>query len=193
MSFIGALAVVWVPCLSAIFDGQRLGLASAPQVWLAAVLTLSGVGLLELGPLELGGSMEAFGLAPGDAWAVVQSVGFAASFYCIGRYLAEEDDESTSEGGSSSSSLNDQVLAVTAVNIACVAAFAACWAVLDGCGIGPLANSPSAGWLLDPSTRAAYALPGALFGPLGVAFAWSGLATTALVRVGESTGLSKVA
>ena len=41
------------------------------------------------------------------------------------------------------------------------------WALLDGCGIGPLAASASAGWLLDETSREAFALPGALFGDNG--------------------------
>ena len=33
VSFLGALTVVVVPCLSAALDGKRLGIASAPQVY----------------------------------------------------------------------------------------------------------------------------------------------------------------
>jgi len=61
----------------------------------------------------------------------------------------------------------EQVLPVTAVNVATVAALSALWAVCDGCGVGPLAASSSAGWLVDAGTRDAFALPGALRGDSG--------------------------
>ena len=179
VSFFGALTVVWVPALSLLLnDGKKLDFASAPQVWIAAALTLLGIAFLELGDSvaeALGGT-----LAAGDAWAVVQAVGFGTSFYLIGRLLSSADDGA------------DQVLPVTAVNIATTAAFAAIWAVLDGCGLGPLAASPSAGWLLDASSRADCALPGALAGPVGAGLLWTGVVTTALVRVGETAGLARV-
>ena len=183
VSLLGALTVVVVPCLEAAFDGRRLGFWSAPQTWMAAVLTMAGVGCL-----ELGGSTEALQGAPAtsDAWAVLQALGFGSSFYLIGRMLNGEPD---SDDPSSSA---EQVLPLTAVNIATVALFSAVWAVVDGCGVWPLAESPTAGWLLDETSRASYAMPGVLLGPLGAAVCWCGFVTTALVRVGESTGLQRV-
>lgn len=83
-------------------------------------------------------------------------MGFGTSFYLIGRLISDGDGSGA-----------DQILPVTAVNIAMVAAFSAVWALLDGCGIGPLAASASAGWLLDGPSREAFALPGALFGDNG--------------------------
>lgn len=178
VSFLGALTVVWVPCLSLLLrDGKRLGLASAPQVWLAALLTLAGLGFLEMGGSSL---EEVLAISPGDAWSVVQALGFGTSFYLIGALLGDDDTDA------------DQVLPLTAVNLATVAAFAALWAVGDGCGLGPLAASPSAGWLLDEASRAACALPGVVLGPVGGAFLWTGLVSTALVRVAETYGLSRV-
>ena len=56
---------------------------------------------------------------------------------------------------------------MTAVNVATVAALSALWAVCDGYGVGPLAASSSAGWLVDAGTRDAFALPGALRGDSG--------------------------
>ena len=183
VSFLGALTVVIVPCLEAAFDGRRLGFVSAPQVWLAAGLVLAGVGFL-----ELGGSAEALtgGVAPGDIWALIQACGFATSFWLIGRLIGGD----ATAGGDDSSA--DQVLPLTAINIATVAMIAACWAVADGCGLGPLAGSSTAGWLLDEPSRTAFTLPGALLGPVGLGILWSGLATTALVRIGETAGLSRV-
>lgn len=179
VSFLGALTVVWVPCLSFLFkDGKRLGLASAPQVWLAALLTLIGIGFLELGGASL---QEVLAIAPGDAWSVVQAIGFGTSFYLIGALIGDADSDGS------------QVLPLTAVNLATVAAFAAVWAIADGYSLGPLAASPSAGWMLDESTRAASTLPGVIVTPIGAAFVWTGLVSTALVRVAETYGLSRVA
>ena len=158
------------------------------QVWLAALLTLSGVGCLELG----GGALS--GVEAGDAWAVVQAIGFGASFYLIGRCLPETthclpEEAGAAEGADTDGGGESQVLPLTAVNVACVALFAAGWAAVDGCALGPFAaHSASSGWLLDESTRAAYALPGALISSpaTGAALLWTGLLTTALVRGGGS-------
>ena len=88
--------------------------------------------------------------------SMLQALGFGTSFYLIGRLISDGDGSGA-----------DQILPVTAVNIAMVAAFSGVWALLDGCGIGPLAASASAGWLLDEPSREAFALPGALFGDNG--------------------------
>ena len=47
-----------------------------PQVWIAALLTLTGVGFLELGPGGWGPDALS-GLGAGDAWAVLQDCGCA--------------------------------------------------------------------------------------------------------------------
>ena len=180
VSFLGALTVVWVPMMSFLLkDGKRLGLESAPQVWMAALLTLAGIGFLELSGASL---QEVLAVSPGDAWSVVQAIGFGTSFYLIGDCLVGDED-----------TVSGQVLPVTAVNLATVAAFAAMWAVADGCGLGPFAASASAGWLLDETSRTACTLPGVVVGPVGGAFLWTGLVSTALVRVAETFGLSRVA
>lgn len=149
-------------------------------MWLAALLTLGGVGLLEIG--DSLDALRAGGVAAGDLWSIVQALGFGTSFYLIGRLISEDDDGAGA----------DQVLPVTAVNVATVAALSALWAVCDGCGVGPLAASSSAGWLVDAGTRDAFALPGALRGDSGGGLLWTGLVTTALVRVGETKGLTRV-
>ena len=183
VSFLGALTVVVVPVLSAAFSGRRLSFEAAPQVWLAALLTLVGVGFLEFG----GGSADALGtLSAGDGWAVVQSVGFGSCFWLMGDMLAD--------GGGDASELDaaDQTLPITATICATVAALSAVWALCDGLGLGPFGATSTAGWLLDEASRSAFALPGILFGPMGAAALWTGFATTAATRVGETTALSKV-
>ena len=65
---------------------RKLGFFDAPQVWLAAVLALAGVGLLELG----GGDVS---VGWGDVWSVLQAIGFGTSFYITERMMAKEPDQ----------------------------------------------------------------------------------------------------
>ena len=76
VSFLGALIVIWNPLLEAVVDRRPKSFEEAPQTWLAAVLALLGVALLELA--GEGGMGE---MGPGDAWAVLQAVGFGTSFF----------------------------------------------------------------------------------------------------------------
>ena len=186
VSFLGAFTVVWIPVLSAVFGGRRLGFGSAPQLWIAAALCLAGIGCLELGGLTAGG-VSGMAILPGDLWAVVQAIGFGSSFYLIERMMAAKPQDGDDEDAEA------QTLPITAVNLACVAAFSAAWALLDGYSVGPFAEASSSGWLLVESSRLASALPGALFMPIGPCILWTGLVTTAAVRVGETTGLGRVA
>jgi drug/metabolite transporter (DMT)-like permease len=193
VSFLGALTVLWVPVLSAIVDGRQLGFVRAPQVWIAALLVLAGVGCLELRSLD---SLGSIGI--GDGWAVLQALAFGTSLYLIERMLADQADTSVNDSDNATNADVDvdvaanQVLPITAVNIAVVAAFSAVWACLDGFALGPFSASPTGGWLADEASRSAFALPGVLFGPVGLAFVWTGLATTALVRVGETSSLDRL-
>ena len=188
VSFLGALTVVWIPFLSVALDGRKLGI----RQWVASLVCLGGVGFL-----ELGGSPDALlspsgvGVTSGDIFATVQAIAFGSSIYLIERIMS---GETQATDDSDAAAAVEQTLAVTAINIAVVAAFAAIWALLDGCGFGPFAASPTAGWLLDESTRSSCALPGALLSPsTSFALLWTGLVTTAAVRIGETTGLSRVA
>uniref|UniRef100_A0A7S3EU27 EamA domain-containing protein n=1 Tax=Haptolina ericina TaxID=156174 RepID=A0A7S3EU27_9EUKA len=88
--------------------------------------------------------------------------------------------------------VEDQALPITATICAVVAAFAAVWALLDGFALGPFDELPTSGWLLDETSRATYSLPGVLAGPMCLSALWTGFATTALTRVGETTALTKV-
>lgn len=144
-----------------------LGFRDAPQVWLAAILSLAGVACLELDPA--GGGLE---LGAGDVLSVAQAVGFGTSFYLTEKMMAREPD---------------QALPITACQVAVTAAISAVWALGDGS-----AN----GWLLDDARRASATLPGLFLDPslrgVAAAAAWTGLATTAANRVAETTALGKV-
>jgi drug/metabolite transporter (DMT)-like permease len=190
VSFLGTLTILWIPLLSSVLDGRRYGIASAPQLWLAAALCLTGVALLEFAGLPPD-ALPASGLASGDAWAIVQALGFGSSFYLIERVMAEvsADDPTREED----TDVVEQTLAITAINVGVVAVTAALWALADGCALGPFAAAPNAGWLLEDTTRTQFALPGALLAPTtGPGLLWTGLCTTALTRVGETRALGKV-
>jgi hypothetical protein len=52
-SFLGCLPTVMCPILEAVFDKRDISICNAPQMWLAAVLSLSGVAMLEFyGPSD---------------------------------------------------------------------------------------------------------------------------------------------
>jgi len=175
VAFLGALTVIICPLLSVVIDRKRLTPAEAPQTWLAAALALGGVALLELGGAE-GASM-----GWGDGWAVLQAVGFGTSFYLTEKMMARDPG---------------QALPITAAQCAVSAAVTAVWALFDGTGLPPFDASPSAGWLLDETSRASLALPGLMLDPsvrpVAAAAAWTGLVTTAANRLGETTALGKV-
>lgn len=163
-----------------IIDRRKLGFFDAPQVWLAAVLALAGVGLLELG----GGDVS---VGWGDVWSVLQAIGFGTSFYITERMMAKEPD---------------QVLPITAAQCAVSALVAGVWALGDGLALGPFASLGSSGWLLDASlVGGSFTLPGLAHAAVGGgelqqvawAAAWTGLFTTAMNRVGETVALGKLA
>jgi|EP00908_Phaeocystis_cordata_P004233 drug/metabolite transporter (DMT)-like permease len=167
VSFLGALIVVWNPLLEAFVDGRPKSFEDAPQTWLAAMLALAGVALLELAGADGVGEV-----GWGDAWAVLQAVGFGTSFFITEKMMAKEPS---------------QALPITAAQCAVVAAICAVWAVGDGV---------STGWILDESQRAAATLPGLLLEPsmrtVAAAAVWTGLITTAANRLGETTALGKM-
>ena len=181
VAFLGALTVVVCPSLEATLDGRKLGFSDAPQVWLAAGLALAGVAVLELSDLLAPGA--AAGSFAGDAWSVLQAVGFGTSFYLTERMMAKEPS---------------QALPITAVQVFVTAAVAAVWAALDGFAVGPC----DGGWLLDEASNplgfgaSSLTLPGLFLDPtartVAGAAAWTGLMTTAANRVGETTALGRV-
>ena len=173
VAFLGALTVVVVPALGALIDGRRVG----GQTVLAGALALAGVAILELGG-------EGLAVGPGDAWAVLQAVGFGTSFFLTERMMAREPG---------------MALPITAAQCATVAALSGAWAALDGYGLlpgGGGGGAQSAAWLADEATRARMTLPGLFLEPslqsVAAAAAWTGLVTTAANRIGETVALGKM-
>lgn len=183
VAFLGAVTVIVCPALAVIVDGKKLGLADAPQVWLAAALALAGVGVLELG----GGAEAGVTMAAGDVFSVLQAVGFGTSFFITERMMTKDPT---------------QALPITATQCAVAALVSGVWALGDGLGVnvgGLSIAGPEGGWLLDEAKRQAYALPGLLLQPDGstlrtVCYAalWTGLITTAANRIAETTALGRL-
>lgn len=76
VSFLGSLTVLWCPLLEAVIEKKPMGIHQAPQTWLAAILCIAGIGVLEL--YDASGSSEALSLSisSGDVLALLQAVGF---------------------------------------------------------------------------------------------------------------------
>lgn len=186
VSFLGALVVVVCPALAVLVDKKKMGFADAPQTWISAIMCLFGVGLLELGPVLLGGGSESsLSLGWGDFWSVLQAVGFGTSFFITERMMAKEPS---------------QALPITSVQCAMSAAISAIWALLDGSGFmnGMFEFGPYGAWLETSSqtVNAAFTLPGlfldADYTKIAAAAAFTGFITTAANRVGETLALGKL-
>lgn len=168
VSFIGAAVVLVCPVLEFAVDKKPLGLKDAPQTWLAAALCLLGVGMLELYDPTTGTlGIEAVGF--GDFLAFLQAVGFGTSFFLTERMMRDRPD---------------QALPITAVQVSMSAFLCMLWCFIDG-------------WMVDTDTSSSmYTLPNMFFEPsltnAALAVAWTGLVTTAMNRVIETTALGKV-
>lgn len=181
VAFLGALVVIITPTTNVIIDKAKLGWKEAPQIWLAAMFCIVGVGALELGGE---GGLGEVGI--GDFWAIMQAVGFGVAFHFTEKMMGKNPD---------------QALPITAVAVGMTAFFGAIWAVLDGTGVINMGAGDYGSWLLDETTRSQFALPGLFLSGLGpdetlrnvaIAATWTGLITTAANRVGETTGLGKM-
>jgi len=181
VAFLGALVVIITPLVSLVVDKAKLSWREAPQTWIAAVLCLMGVAAL-----ELGGDGGLGDVGAGDFWAAMQAVGFGVGFFFTEKLMAKEPD---------------QALPLTAVQVGMTAFWGSVWALLDGTGVLGDFGGDQGAWLLNEATRAQYAVPGVFLSGLGedevlrtvaVAAVWTGIVTTAINRVGETTGLGKV-
>jgi drug/metabolite transporter (DMT)-like permease len=166
VSFIGAAVVLVCPILESVVDKKALGWKEAPQVWLAASLCLLGVGILELYDPATG-SWGVNDIGFGDFLALLQAIGFGTSFFLTERMMRGRPD---------------QALPITAVQVSMSALLCMVWCFADG-------------WMdLDGSSR--FILPNMFFEPTltqaAWAVAWTGLITTAMNRVIETTALGKV-
>ena len=175
VAFLGAATVVVCPTLEVLVNKRPMGFRDAPQVWLAAALCLTGVGVLELydpsggnavaGAAEAGSALSRVGW--GDVLAILQAVGFGTSFFITERMMRGRPD---------------QALPITAAQVSVTALLCMIWCVSDG-WIGTVGseNYGLPGMFTDPSLRTAAG-----------AVAWTGLITTAMNRFVETTSLGKV-
>lgn len=166
VSFIGAAVVLVCPVLEYLVDKKPLSLKDAPQTWLAATLCLIGVGILELYD-PVAGTVGIDSIGFGDFLSFLQAVGFGTSFFLTERMMRGRPD---------------QALPITAVQVSMSALLCMVWCFMDG-------------WVGSEGT-AMYTLPNMFFEPsltqAAWAVAWTGLITTAMNRVIETTALGKV-
>jgi drug/metabolite transporter (DMT)-like permease len=138
VAFLGAATVIVCPTLSAVVDKKPMGIKDTPQTWLAAILCLAGVGVLELYDPS-GGEMLDVGF--GDVLALLQAVGFGTSFFLTERMMRGQPD---------------QALPITAVQVSMTALISMIWCLSDG-WIGTPGSESFAlpGMFLEPSIRTA--------------------------------------
>lgn len=122
VSFLGAATVLWLPFLEFAVDKTPMGWKDAPQTWIAALLCLMGVGVLELYDLSGGAGALVTGVGTGDLLALLQAVGFGTGCFLSAKMVREEPD---------------QVLPVTSVLIATTAVLSWLWCAVDH-SAGPL-------------------------------------------------------
>jgi drug/metabolite transporter (DMT)-like permease len=169
VAFIGAATVIVCPTLEFFVDKKPMSPADSPQTWLAATLCLVGVGVLELyDPTGVTSAADAFGqVGFCDFLALFQAIGFGTSFFLTERMMRIQPE---------------QALPITAVQVSVTAFVCMLWSVADG-------------WIGQPGSEA-FGLPALFFEPklqlVAAAVAWTGLATTALNRFAETSGLGKV-
>jgi drug/metabolite transporter (DMT)-like permease len=162
VSFIGAAVVLVPPTLDFFVDKKPV----APQTYLAAAMCLVGVGILELyDPVTGIWGVDDIGF--GDFLASFQAIGFGTSFFLTERMMRGRPD---------------QALPITAVQVSMSALLCMVWCFADG-------------WMGSDGSSA-YTLPNMFFEPTltnaAWAVAWTGLITTAMNRVIETTALGKV-
>ena len=169
VAFLGAATVIVCPTLEILVNKKDMSIRQAPQTWLAAILCLVGVGILELyDPTGQVAMSEVISkIQWGDFLAILQAVGFGTSFFITERMMTE---------------VPGQALPITAVQVSVSAFLTAVWCVIDG-WIGT-EGSESFGlpmMLFDSNVRLA-----------ALAVMWTGFMTTALNRFVETTALGKM-
>ena len=143
-----------------------MGWKDAPQTWIAAVLCLTGVGILELyDPTAVGGvtvlSLDTMG---GDILALLQAVAFGTGCFLNAKMIREEPD---------------QVLPVTAMLFAVTAGLSWLWCGVESLLAGAPIFDPVQ--FLDPS-----------FHTVALAVLWTGLVSTAFNVVVEISALGRM-
>eukprot|EP00594_Rhizosolenia_setigera_P019357 CAMPEP_0178958406 /NCGR_PEP_ID=MMETSP0789-20121207/11601_1 /TAXON_ID=3005 /ORGANISM="Rhizosolenia setigera, Strain CCMP 1694" /LENGTH=461 /DNA_ID=CAMNT_0020641061 /DNA_START=70 /DNA_END=1455 /DNA_ORIENTATION=- len=167
VAFLGCATVLVCPTLAALIDKKDMSLKSAPQTWLAAILCLVGVGILELYDPNGGQSLQDL-IGIGDFLAILQAIGFGTSFFITERMMRGQPD---------------QALPITAVQVSVSAFISFLWVLADG-------------WLGTQGAEN-YGIPNLFFQPTflnqaALAVAFTGFITTALNRFVETTALGKM-
>jgi drug/metabolite transporter (DMT)-like permease len=114
VAFLGAATVIVCPTLEAFVDKKPMGLREAPQTWLAAILCLVGVGILELYDPSGAGMLE---VGWCDFLCILQAIGFGTSFFLTERMMRGQPD---------------QALPITAVQVSVTAFICMLWCFADG-------------------------------------------------------------
>jgi drug/metabolite transporter (DMT)-like permease len=169
VAFIGAATVIVCPFLEVVVNKKDMSLRNAPQTWLAAILCLVGVGILELyDPTGKTAMVDIFSqIGWGDFLAVLQAVGFGTSFFITERMMTE---------------VPGQALPITAVQVSVTAFLSMVWCLTDG-------------WIGAEGSES-YGLPMMLWDDklrlVAGAVLWTGFMTTAMNRFIETTALGKM-
>jgi drug/metabolite transporter (DMT)-like permease len=167
VSFLGAATVLWLPILEAVIDKVPMSIKDAPQTWIAAILCLLGVGILEL--YDPGSSAttdtSAFtqGIRTGDILALIQAIGFGTGAFLSSKLVREDPD---------------QVLSITSVLITTTAVLSWIWCFMEGSTV-PLYNLIQS----DPIHTNL---------PLIFAVLWTGIISTSINYVVEIAALGHV-
>lgn len=165
VSFLGAATVLWLPILEATIDQVPMSLIDAPQTWIAAILCLLGVGILELYDPSNTGAASAFtsGIHYGDLLALIQAIGFGTGAFLSSKLVREEPD---------------QVLSITSVLIVTTAVLSWIWCFIEGSTVSLVQLIQS-----DPIHNNI---------PLVLAVLWTGIVSTSMNYVVEIAALGRV-
>lgn len=175
VSFLGvATPIVICPLLECFMDGKKMSPRDAPQTWLAAMLCIAGVAMLELmggGGGDVGASVDvsaasttiasspvpsSWGIDSGGMLSLLAGLGFGTGCYMSENMMRDQPKE--------------QALPITSVLVATTAAVSALWSLADG-------------WMMEPDGWS-YTLPGLVADPslsmVAAAILWTGLISTSL-------------
>ncbi|KAL3941912.1 MAG: hypothetical protein SGBAC_003804 [Bacillariaceae sp.] len=186
VSFLGAAAVLWCPLMEAVVDRTPMGPADRPQTWLAGMLCILGVGVLELcgggngvaavgavggaavGAGGIGGAATGcWCIGTGDALALLQAICFSTGIFIAEKMVSKHPS---------------QALPVTSIMVATTALISMVWALNDG-------------WMGTPGWES-MTLPGLFMDPsmheVAAAVVWTGIMSTSLSFFLETFSLQKV-
>jgi drug/metabolite transporter (DMT)-like permease len=162
VSFLGAAVVVWCPILEAIFDKKPFTV----QTWMAAGLCMTGVAILEGVVGDGNGVASALTFASGDAWALLQAIGFGTQCYLCSKFITDDN--------------KDQVIPFTAVLVTVTAVTAWIWYGLT--------TTMSGGDAMTYPSLSLESIPSSVW----LALAWTGLISTSANFALEVAALGRV-